>query len=368
MSYVTSVGLDVHARSITAAAFNPLTGEITTKRFANCPAEVADWILSFEEPKAVYESGVTGFALVRELRALGVDCIVGAVSKMHKPAADKRKKNDREDAVFLARLLASHNIVEVFVPDEETEAMRDIARVLEDVRDDLVRARHRMTKFLMRHGYVFDEKNASGTRIANWTKAFWAWVREIDFEHEADQDAFAYYISEVKHLEQTKRQIENWIRKYAAQDRWRDRVDALRCLKGIETMTAFAVVVEAAVFSRFDNASAFAAWLGLVPSEHSSGERLARGGITKAGNSHIRKLVVESAWHYANALPKRKCAPTPEVPLSIENHAAKATKRLVARRRQLHQRGKKPCVANCATARELACWMWAIGRMSEGTL
>ena len=368
MSYVTSVGLDVHARSITAAAVNPLTGEVTTKKFDNCPAEVADWILSFEEPKAVYESGAAGFALVRELRALGVDCVVGAVSKMHKPAADRRKKNDREDAVFLARLLASRNIVEVFVPDEETEAMRDIARVLEDVRDDLVRARHRMTKFLMRHGYVFDEKNASGTRIANWTRAFWAWVRTIEFSQEADEDAFAYYISEVRHLEQTKRQIENYIRKYAMQDRWRDRVDALRCLKGVETMTAFAVVVEAAVFSRFDNASAFAAWLGLVPSEHSSGERLARGGITKAGNSHIRKLVVESAWHYANALPKRKCAPTPEVPLSIENHAAKAIRRLVARRRQLHTRGKKPCVANCATARELACWMWAIGRMSEGTL
>lgn len=368
MSYVTSVGLDVHARSITAAAFNPLTGEVTTKKFGNCPAEVADWILSFEEPKAVYESGVTGFALVRELRVLGVDCVVGAVSKMHKPAADRRKKNDREDAVFLARLLATRNIVEVFVPDEETEAMRDIARVLEDVRDDLVRARHRMTKFLMRHGYVFDERNASGARVANWTKAFWAWVRTIEFSQEADEDAFAYYISEVRHLEQTKKQIENYIRKYAAQDRWRDRVDALRCLKGVETMTAFAVVVEAAVFSRFGNASAFAAWLGLVPSEHSSGERLARGGITKAGNSHLRKLVVESAWHYANALPKRKCAPTPEVPLSIENHAAKATKRLVARRRRLHQRGKKPCVANCATARELACWMWAIGRMSEGTL
>lgn len=368
MNYVTSIGLDVHARSITAAAFNPYTGEVVTEKFGYSPAEVAEWILGFQKPKAVYESGVTGYALCRTLNALGIDCVIGAVSKMHKPAADKRRKNDRADAIFLARLLASHNIVEVFVPDEECEAMRDIARVLEDVRDDLVRARHRMTKFLMRHGYIFDERNASGGRISNWTKAFWKWARAIEFRHEADQDAYAYYISEVRHLEQTKKQIENWIRRYASQDRWKDRVDALRCLKGIETMTAFAIVVEAGVFSRFANASDFTAWLGLVPSEHSSGERVSRGGITKAGNSHIRKLFIEAAWHYVRATPSRKCAPTPDVPLSIENHAAKATKRLIARRKHFHKTGKKPVVANCATARELACWCWAIGRMSEGTL
>lgn len=295
MSYVTSIGLDVHARSITGAAFNPLTGEMVTRKFGNSPAEVADWILSFESPKAVYESGVTGFYLVRELRALGVDCVVGAVSKMHKPAGDKRRKNDRADAEFLARLLSSRNIVEVFVPDEETEAMRDISRVLEDVRDDLTRAKHRLTKFLMRHGHIFDERNERGERKGNWTRAHWEWIRKVEFAHEADEDAFAYYISEVRHLEQTKKQIENYIRKYAQKDRWRPRVDALRCLRGVETMTAFAIVVEAGVFSRFGDASAFASWIGLVPSEHSSGEKTARGGITKAGNTHARKLVVEAA-------------------------------------------------------------------------
>lgn len=368
MSYVTSIGLDVHARSITGAAFNPLTGEVATRKFGSSPAEVADWILSFDEPKAVYESGVTGFYLVRELRALGVDCVVGAVSKMHKPASDKRRKNDRADAEFLARLLASRNIVEVFVPDEETEAMRDVSRVLEDVRDDLARAKQRLTKFLMRHGHVFDERNERGERKNYWTRAHWEWIRKIEFAHEADEDALAFYISEVRHIEAQKRQVENYIRKYAQKDRWRGRVEALRCLKGVETMTAFAIVVEAGVFSRFGSASAFASWLGLVPSEHSSGEKVSRGGITKAGNTHARKLLVEAAWHYPNAAAKRKKAPSPEVPLSVENHAAKATKRLVERRRRLHQRGKKPCVANCATARELACWMWAIGRMCEGTL
>ena len=164
MSYVTSIGLDVHARSITAVAFDPATGEVRSKRFGYAPAEVAAWTLAFDSPKAVYESGVTGFHLVRALRGLGVDCIVGAVSKMHKPAADKRKKNDRNDAEFLARQLAARNIKEVWIPDEECEAARDLSRVLEDVREDLTRAKHRLTHLLIRHGYAFDEIGPDGKR------------------------------------------------------------------------------------------------------------------------------------------------------------------------------------------------------------
>lgn len=369
MNHITSIGLDVHARSITAAAFNPLTGEIATRRFSNSPAEVAEWILSFESPKAVYESGVTGFYLVRELRTLGVDCIVGAVSKMQKPSADKRKKNDRVDAEFLARLLSMQNITEVFVPDEECEAMRDITRVLEDIRDDLTRAKQRLVKFLLRHGYVFDEVNDKGQRKGNWTQAHWIWIRKIEFKEVADEESFAYYISEVKHFEGQKKEIEKFIRNHAKKDRWVGRVEALRCLKGVETMTAFAITVEAGVFSRFSTGTAFSSWLGLVPSEYSSGERLSKGGITKTGNSHIRKLLIESSWHYANATPKRKKDSWgTEVPLRIENHAAKGVKRLVERRRHFYDRGKRPVVANCATARELACWMWAIGCMCEETL
>lgn len=369
MNHVTSIGLDVHARSITAAAFNPATGEVITKKFGTSPDELAGWILSFESPKAVYESGVTGFYLVRELRALGIDCVVGAISKMFKPSGDVRKKNDTNDAIFLARMLSSNNIVEVAVPDEECEAMRNLTRALEDIRQDLIRAKHRLNKFLIRHGHVFDEKNGNGTRIGNWTRAHWAWIRKITFKYEADEDVFAFYISEIRHIEAHKKQIENYLRTYAKQERWNLRVEALRCLKGVEVMTAFATVVEVNVFSRFNTASEFAAWLGLVPSESSSGEKTSRGGITKTGNTHLRKLLIESSWHYINAHPIRKRNEWGEVvPLAIENHAAKGVVRLIQRRRELHQRGKKPVVANCATARELACWMWAIGRMCEGTL
>ena len=189
-NYVTAIGLDVHARSISACAFDPMTGEVTRAGFGYDPASVAEWVLGFESPKAVYESGPTGFHLCRALRALGVDCAVGAVSKMHRPAADRGRKNDRRDAEWLARLLACRNVVEVWVPDERTEAARDLSRALEDARDDLQRARQRMSKFLLRHGLVFDETTPTGRRRSNWTEAHWRWARSIEFD-EAD-DAAAY--------------------------------------------------------------------------------------------------------------------------------------------------------------------------------
>lgn len=370
MNHVTSIGLDVHARSVTAVALDSMTGEVVSKRFAYAPAEIASWILGFDSPEAVYESGVTGFHLVRELRGLGVDCIVGAVSKMHRPAGDKRKKNDRNDAEFLARQLMAHNVVEVFVPDEETEASQNLSRALEDIRDDLIRAKHRLTHLLIRWGHVWDERSESGKRRGTWTRAHWSWIRAIELPETAAQETLDYYISEVRHIEAQKKAIEKRIAQHAQKDRWRDRVEALRCLKGVETMTAFSLVVETGVFSRFDSARAFSSWLGLTPSEHSSGERVSRGGITKAGNSHLRRLLVEASWHYTRATEERKRQVDCEtVPIPIAGHAAAGVRRLVKRRAHLSRELKKrPVVANVATARELSCWIWALGRMCEGTL
>lgn len=369
MNHITSIGLDVHARSITAVALNSMTGEVVSKRFGYSPAEVAEWILSFDSPKAVYESGVTGFHLVRTLRELGVDCIVGAVSKMQRPAADKRKKNDRNDAEFLARQLTAHNIVEVFVPDEETEGARCLSRVLEDIRDDLTRAKHRLTHLLIRWGYVWDEYNDEGKRRGTWTRAHWEWIRSIELGDSGAQESLDYYISEVRHIEAQKKAIEKRIAQYAQRPRWRSRVEALRCLKGIEMASAFTLVAEAGVFTRFGSARAFSSWLGLTPSEHSSGERISRGSITKAGNSHLRKLLVEAAWHYTRTTKERKRHLNDEsVPIPIANHAASGIKRLCERRRHFAELHKRPVIANVATARELSCWVWALGCMAEGTL
>lgn len=370
MNHITSIGLDVHARSITAVALDSITGEVTSQRFGYSPTDIASWILKFDSPKAVYESGVTGFHLVRELRELGVDCIVGAVSKMHKPASDKRRKNDRNDAEFLARQLMAHNIVEVFVPDEETEGARNLSRVLEDIRDDLTRAKHRLTHLLIRWGYIWNEVTPEGKRRGTWTQAHWSWMRSIELPDTAAQESLDYYISEVRHIEAQKKAIEKRITQYAKKPRWRDRVEALRCMKGIETMSAFSLVVETGVFSRFDSARSFSSWLGLTPSEHSSGERISHGAITKAGNSHLRKLLIEASWHYTRATKERKRALNDSsVPFTIANHAAEGVRRLVERRHHFtHDLHKRSVVANVATARELACWIWALGCMSEGRL
>ena len=182
--------------------------------------------LGFDSPKAVYESGVTGFHLCRELNALGLECAVGASSKMQRPPADVKRKNDLSDAQFLARLLATHNVTEVFVPDAETEAARDLVRAHADARADLTRARQRLNLFLMRHGHVFCEKGPTGAPVGSWTKAHWAWIRQISFPDEADEEALAFYIAQVRHMEGQKRELEKFIRAHAREPRWRGRVDA----------------------------------------------------------------------------------------------------------------------------------------------
>lgn len=182
MPHVTSIGLDVHARSVAAAAFNPFTGEVVRRSFGTDASEIAEWALGFEDPRACYESGPTGFHMARELRALGLDCAVAAVSKMQRPAADARRKNDRRDAEFIARMLATHNIVEVPLPDMAVEAARDLDRALDDATRELRRSRQRLNMFLIRLGHVWDERNADGARKKAWTRAHWRWVSEIRLE------------------------------------------------------------------------------------------------------------------------------------------------------------------------------------------
>lgn len=274
----TFVGLDVHARSIKAVSLDVMTGEVRCATFGYDAGAVAEWVRSVD-PKArcVYESGVTGFDLQKRLSGLGVDCVVGAVSKMIKPSADRRRKNDRNDAEFLARMLSVGNVVEVWVPDDECEAARDLTRALEDARDDLSRSKQRLSKFLLRHGLVFDERTPTGRRKGNWTRAHWSWIESIRFAEGADNDVLAYYVDAVRRAAEEKARLEGLVEAEARKPRWRKRVDSLRCLKGVDTATAADLVFEAGEFSRFRNARSFAAWVGLTPSEHSSGESDRRG-------------------------------------------------------------------------------------------
>ena len=364
----TFVGLDVHARSVKACAFVPETGETARKSFGYEPGEIASWVASLPQPaKCVYESGVTGFHLCRELGSMGIDCVVGAVSKMHKPAADRGRKTDRRDAQFLAVQLALGVVTEVHVPDPECEGARDLTRALADARDDAVRAKQRLSKFLLRHGLVYDEKNAAGQRRSRWTRDFWAWVGRIDLEDAAAMATLDHYCERVREADAAKAALEAKVKLLAQQPRWKPTCDALKCLKGIDAVTAASVACEADGFARFATASGFAAWVGLVPSEHSSGESQSRGGITKAGNKHLRKLLVEAAWHYRGASRSPKdLAKGQAVNAAARRHANAGVRRLVDRRRALDEAGKQSSVANVAVARELACWCWAVGRMAEG--
>ena len=328
LNTTTFVGLDVHARSIKAVALDAMTGEVRSAAFAYDAAAVAEWVGSLDPAaKCVYESGVTGFDLQKGLAALGVDCVVGAVSKMIKPSADRKRKNDR---------------------------------------NDLKRCKQRLSKFLMRHGYAFSETTPTGRRKGNWTAAHWAWIRSIEFPEKADDDVLAYYIDATRQAMEDKKRLEKLVEAEASKPRWKKRVDSLRCLKGVDAMTAAGIVFEAGEFSRFKNARSFAAWLGLTPSEHSSGESVRQGGITKAGNKHLRRVLVEAAWHYISASPHPKDLAKGQAPdPAARRHAAKGIRRLVKRREEMPGRGVHKNKANVATARELACWCWAIGRMVE---
>lgn len=216
----TFVGLDVHARSIKAVSLDVMTGEVRAATFGYDAGAVAEWVRSVDPgARCVYESGVTGFDLQKRLSGLGVDCVVGAVSKMIKPSADRRRKNDRNDAEFLARMLSVGNVVEVWVPDDECEAARDLTRALEDARDDLSRSKQRLSKFLLRHGLAFDERTPTGRRKGNWTRAHWSWIESIRFAEGADNDALAYYVDAVRRAAEEKARLEGLVEAEARKPR-----------------------------------------------------------------------------------------------------------------------------------------------------
>jgi transposase len=356
MTHRTSVGLDVHARSIAAAALDHLTGEVSQRSFAYDPAAVAAWVLSLEGPaRCVYESGPTGFDLQRSLSAAGVECVVGAVSKMLRPSGD-RVKTDKRDAVFLARMLAVGNVVEVAVPTPAMEAARDLARAREDCREDLMRARNLVSKLLLRKGVVYGDGRA-------WTKRHREWLSRIELPDPCERLVLEEYLEGVRSLELRRGRLDAAIAERAKGPDLAPVVSALSCLRGISTVTAFSIAVEVGDFTRFPTARAFMSYLGLVPSESSSGESASRGKITRTGNGHVRTLLVESAWHHARRLGPMSATSLADargVPVAVAEAAERANRRLASRSAHLRGRGRPANVVNTAVARELAGFVWAI--------
>jgi transposase len=357
----TSVGLDVHARSIVAHATDWQTGRQMSQRLVPSNDEVLAWLRRLPGPAAVaYEAGPTGFGLARALTAAGIRCVVVAPSKLERPPGD-RVKTDKRDAARLARLLHIGELPAVRVPTEAEEAARDLVRAREDARADLMSARHRCSKLLLRHGIVYYGGDA-------WTAAHEQWLRSRRFDRPGQrglQIAFDEALDAVLATLTRRDRLDAAITELAATGPWAPMVTRLACLRGIGTLTGFGLAVEIGDWSRFTGRS-IGAYLGLVPAEDSSGDRHARGPITKAGNAHARRLLVEAAWHHRRPLR----APTKpvrtrrsQVTPAVRARAQAADRRLHHRWTALDARGKRATVSVVAVARELAGWCWSLALM-----
>jgi transposase len=355
----TSVGLDVHARSVAAAAIDGVTGELVQARLSPAHDHIRSWIQELPGPVAVtYEAGPTGFGLHRALTAVGVRCEVAAPSRLQRPSGD-RVKTDAKDAVHLARLLRLDEITPVRVPTVAQETARDLVRAREDARTDLMRARHRLSKLLLRQGIVYSGGKA-------WTGRHHVWLRSQHLDTALTQFTFDSDYDTVLSVTARRDRLDAQITAIAGESEFTPIVRRLGCLRGISTLTAFALAVEIGDWTRFSGTS-IGSFVGLVPSEHSSGESRALGSITKAGNTHARRLLVEAAWHHqARYLPGQ----TMHQRWDLASPAARArgdagNRRLHARWARFIERKKKPVIANVAIARELAGWCWSLAILQE---
>ena len=292
----TYVGMDVHKRSI-ALAVRGADGSVSERTVPNEPRAVARWVrrVQREAPGPIccaYEAGPCGYGLQRQLRAAGLECQVIAPSLIPRKPGD-RIKTDRRDARRLAELLEGGLLTEVQAPTPQAEAVRDLCRAREDAKEDQTRARHRLGKFLLRRGLHWGRKN--------WTLAHQQWLRGLRLDHPAEQATFDAYGLALDQAQERLRALEADLETWASQAPYATPVAWLRCFHGIDTTTAMTLVAELYDFRRFRRPRELMAYLGLVPSEHSSGDRTQRGGITKAGNRHVRRVLVESAWHYRHA-------------------------------------------------------------------
>lgn len=353
----TSVGLDVHARSVAAAAIDGVTGELKQARLTPSHDHIRSWISQLDGPVAVaYEAGPTGFGLYRCLTAAGVRCVVAAPSKIQRPSGD-RVKTDAKDAVHLARLLRLGELTPVAVPTVDQEAARDLVRAREDCRGDLMRARQRLSKLLLRHGIVYSDGNA-------WTDKHDRWLRQQRFEAAATTSTFESDYDAVLTVSARRERLDKAITAMAADSEFTPVVHRLGCLRGISTLTAFALAVEIGDWHRFTGNS-IGSFVGLVPSEHSSGTSRVQGSITKTGNTHARRLLVEAAWHH---LPRYAPGQAIRQRWELAPPAARArgdagNRRLHARWVEFNLRRKRAVIANVAIARELSGWCWSLATL-----
>jgi transposase len=352
----------VHARSVAAAAIDGVTGELFQTRLTPSYEDICSWLGHLPGPVAVaYEAGPTGFGLYRHLTGAGIRCEVVAPSKLQRPAGD-RVKTDAKDAVHLARLLRIDEITPVAIPTVDQEAARDLVRAREDCRGDLMRARHRLSKLLLRHGIVYSGGNA-------WTVKHDQWLRTealAGLSAASTRMAFDNDYEAVASIKARRDRLDAQIGELAADSEFTPLVYRLGCLRGIGVLTGVALAVELGDWHRFTGNS-IGSFVGLVPSEHSSGQSRSQGSVTKTGNGHVRRLLVEAAWHHR---PRYTIGKTMRDRWNLAPAAARI--RGDEGNRRLHQRWvtfidrrKRSTVANVAIARELAGWCWSLAVLDD---
>ena len=356
------VGLDVHAETI-AVAVAEKDGEVRSLgTISNREQSIRKLVTKLSGCgtwRACYEAGPTGYTLYWQLTKLGIECMVVAPTLVPIKAGD-RVKTDRRDAERLAKSFRAGDLTPVWVPDAAHEALRDLVRAREAAKKDQLRARHRLGKFLLRQG------RRPAERMTAWTQRHLDWIRrEVKFEQFAQRATLEDYLEEVDHLGQRIARLEKAIDEAieGAPAMMRAVVSALQALRGVAKMTAITIVSEVGQLSRFAKARQLMGYSGAVASEDSSGERTSRGGITKTGNAHLRRVLVEAAWsqRFAPLLTRRLRERQEGLSAEVLEIAAKARHRLSARYRRLLARGKSKQQVVTAIARELLGFVWAIG-------
>ena len=349
------VAFDQHAASVVAAVLLPGQRTPALHTLAADVTAIRRFIerLRLAEVRCCYEAGPCGFELQRHLRANGIACDVIAPALIPRRAGDRVKTN-RRDAAQLAVLYRAGALTPIHIPTEAEEAVRDLLRCREDIGADLLRAKHRLSKFLLRHGRRYPDGKA-------WSKRFFAWLAVQQWPLAALEQTFVSYRRAVDDLIARRRAIDEDVRAALTLEPLASRVARLRCFRGIDDLSALTIAAELGDPGRFAAARQVMAFTGLVPSEYSSGASSRRGGITKTGNAHLRRILVEAAWHYRHRPAvgthlriRQRCAS----PAAI--HCAWiAQHRLHARYRRLVARGKSPQLAATAVARELSAFVWS---------
>jgi len=357
--YSKFIGLDVHKADISVGMANADRGEAsyygTIENTAHACLKIAKKLSRGEEALLFcYEAGPCGYEVYRHLTKAGYDCVVIAPSLIPKKSGD-RVKTDRRDAMSLARLLRAGELTPIWVPDKEQEAMRDLTRAREDMKAMERQSRQRLGGFLLRHGKIYPGRS-------KWTKTYFRWLESLRFETATQQIVFQEYIDIVKDAQQRVASMEEEMRKALTGWTLKPIVDGLMALRGVDLIAAMTIIAEIGDITRFESPRQLMSHLGLVPSEHSSGERQKRGGITKTGNGHVRRVIVEASWSYR--LPARKTAhlrkKAEKASKTVQEIAWKAQKRLCSRYWCLIHKGKLPVESCTAVARELAGFIWAI--------